>query len=96
MPAARSAYAKNLDPTLIAAVIYAESRFRDDQTSPAGAEGLMQVTPATARMIARKSGGTAFVVEDLGTPQVNVAYGAWYLRYLLARYGGNEVFALAA
>ena len=56
----------------------------------------MQVTPATARMIARKSGGTAFVVEDLGTPQVNVAYGAWYLRYLLARYGGNEVFALAA
>ena len=96
MPAARSAYAKNLDPTLIAAVIYAESRFRDDQTSPPGAEGPIQVTPATARMIARKSGGTAFVVEDLGTPQVNIAYGAWYLRYLLARYGGNEVFALAA
>ena len=90
MPAARSAYAKNLDPTLIAAVIYAESRFRDDQTSPAGAEGLMQVTPATARMIARKSGGIAFVVEDLGTPQVNIAYGAWYLRYLLARYGGKR------
>ena len=36
------------------------------------------------------------MVEDLGTPQVNVAYGAWYLRYLLARYGGNEVFALAS
>ena len=77
-------------------MIYAESRFRDDQTSPAGTEGLMQVTPATARMIARKSGGTAFVVEDLGTPQVNIGYGGWYLRYLLARYGGNEVFALAA
>ena len=72
---------KGLDPALIAAVIYAESRFRDGQTSHAGALGLMQITPATARMIAHKSGGTAFVVGDLATPQVNIAYGAWYLRY---------------
>src|SRR4051794_23336584 len=86
---------KDLDPALIAAVIYTESRFRDGQTSRAGAEGLMQITPATARMIARKSGGVAFTVEDLGTPQVNIAYGAWYLRYLLTRYAGNETFALA-
>jgi soluble lytic murein transglycosylase len=87
---------KGLDPALIAAVIYAESRFRDGQTSRAGAQGLMQLTPATARMIARKSGGTAFTVGDLGTPQVNIAYGAWYLRYLMGRYAGNETFALAA
>jgi soluble lytic murein transglycosylase len=87
---------KDLDPALIAAVIYAESRFRDGQTSQAGAEGLMQITPATARMIARKSGGVAFTVRDLGTPQVNIAYGAWYLRYLMGRYAGNETFALAA
>jgi soluble lytic murein transglycosylase len=56
----------------------------------------MQLTPATARYIARKSGGTAFVVDDLATPQVNIAYGAYYLRYLLSRYHGNEDFALAA
>jgi peptidoglycan lytic transglycosylase len=87
---------KGLDPALIAAVIYAESRFRDGQVSHAGAQGLMQLTPATAQMIARKSGGVAFTVQDLGTPQVNIAYGAWYLRYLLGRYAGNEVFALAA
>jgi soluble lytic murein transglycosylase len=87
---------KGLDPALIAAVIYAESRFRDGQTSAAGAQGLMQITPATARMIARKSGGVAFTVRDLGTPQVNIAYGAWYLRYLMGRYAGNETFALAA
>src|SRR4051794_2729494 len=87
---------KALDPALIAAVIYAESRFRDGRTSAAGAQGLMQITPATARMIARKSGGIAFTVEDLGTPQVNIAYGAWYLRYLMQRYAGNETFALAA
>jgi soluble lytic murein transglycosylase len=87
---------KGLDPALIAAVIYAESHFRDGQTSAAGAQGLMQLTPATARYIARKSGGTQFVVDDLGTPQVNIAYGAYYLRYLLRRYDGNENFALAA
>jgi soluble lytic murein transglycosylase len=87
---------KGLDPALIAAVIYAESHFRDGQTSQAGALGLMQITPATAHYIARKSGGTAFVVGDLATPQVNIAYGSYYLRYLLRRYGGNEAFALAA
>ena len=61
-----------------------------------GAQGLMQITPATAQMIARKSGGVAFTVEDLGTPQVNIAYGSWYLRYLMGRYAGNRTFALAA
>jgi soluble lytic murein transglycosylase len=56
----------------------------------------MQVTPATAREIARKSGGTRFVIDDLHDPQVNISYGAWHLRYLLARYDGNETFAVAA
>jgi peptidoglycan lytic transglycosylase len=86
---------KDLDPTLIAAVIYAESKFRD-QTSAAGAKGLMQILPATARDIARKSGGVSFSEEDLGTPQVNIAYGSYYLRYLLDRYGDNDVLAIAA
>jgi peptidoglycan lytic transglycosylase len=38
----------------------------------------------------------AFKVDDLGTPQVNIAYGAYYLRYLMGRYGGNRTLALAA
>jgi soluble lytic murein transglycosylase len=87
---------KDLDPALIAAVIYAESRFRDGQRSAAGAEGLMQITPATAHEIARKSGGTEFQTGDLATAQVNISYGAWYLRYLMGRYAGNRTFALAA
>jgi soluble lytic murein transglycosylase len=86
---------KRLDPALIAAVIYAESRFRD-ATSPTGAKGLMQIQPATARFIAQRSGGHRFEVRDLGTPQVNISYGSYYLRYLLDRYGGNEVLAVAA
>jgi len=86
---------KDLDPALVAGVIHTESRFRD-QTSPAGARGLMQITPATARYVANLSGGTRFVIEDLATPQVNIAYGTFYLRYLLDRYGGDDVVALAA
>jgi soluble lytic murein transglycosylase len=86
---------KNLDPALIAAMIYQESKFQD-RTSAAGAKGLMQILPGTAQFIARKSGGTAFELRDLGTPQINIAYGAWYLRYLIDRYGGNETLAVAA
>ena len=92
----QQAHDKGLDPALIAAVIYAESHFRDGQVSAAGAQGLMQLTPNTARYIAHKSGGTQFVVDDLGTPQVNIAYGSYYLRYLLNRYDGNETLAIAA
>jgi soluble lytic murein transglycosylase len=86
---------KDLDPALIAGVIYSESHFRD-QTSKAGAKGLMQLMPETADYIAEKSGGTAFVQGDLATPQVNISYGSWYLRYLLQKYDGREVLALAA
>jgi soluble lytic murein transglycosylase len=86
---------KHVDASLIAAVIYAESRYRD-QTSHAGARGLMQVTPATARDIERRSGGTTFQVSDLSNPQINISYGTFYLHELLDRYRGNEVAALAA
>lgn len=86
---------KNLDPALIAAVIYRESKFRD-VTSDAGAKGLMQILPETAHFIARKSGGTEFEQGDLANPQINISYGSWYLRYLLDRYDGNTVAAVAA
>jgi soluble lytic murein transglycosylase len=86
---------KDLDPALVAAVIYAESRFVD-QTSNAGAIGLMQITPKTAKGIEAASGGTTFVTSDLRDPQINISYGCYYLRHLLDRYGGNEVAALAA
>jgi soluble lytic murein transglycosylase len=86
---------KNLDPALVAAVIYRESKFRD-ATSSAGAKGLMQILPSTAQFIAHRSGGTQFEVRDLADPQINISYGSWYLRYLLDRYDGNDVAAVAA
>jgi soluble lytic murein transglycosylase len=86
---------KRLDPALIAAVIYAETKF-DPRPSSAGAEGLMQILPATAYYLAHLSGGITFTASDLADPSVNVAYGSYYLRYLLNHYDGNEMLAVAA
>ncbi|HEX3693302.1 MAG TPA: lytic transglycosylase domain-containing protein [Solirubrobacteraceae bacterium] len=86
---------KHLDPALIAAVIYAETKF-EPRTSAAGALGLMQIEPATAQYIAHLSGGYRFTTGDLATPKINLAYGSWYLRYLLDHYGGDEMLAVAA
>jgi peptidoglycan lytic transglycosylase len=86
---------KHLDPAFIAAVIYAETKF-DPRPSAAGAQGLMQILPQTAEFLAHRSGATTFRVSDLATPRVNIAYGSYYLRYLLDEYGGNKILALAA
>ena len=86
---------KHLDPALIAAIIYAETKF-NPRPSRAGAQGLMQILPGTARFIAHLSGGTRFTTGDLATPSVNVAYGSYYVRYLLDHYHGNEMLAVAA
>jgi soluble lytic murein transglycosylase len=86
---------KRLDPALVAAVIYAETKF-DPRPSSAGAQGLMQILPATAEFLADRSGATSFTLSDLATAQVNIAYGTYYLRYLLDRYGGHVMLALAA
>ena len=86
---------KRLDPALIAAVIYAESKF-EPRPSSAGAQGLMQILPATAYYLAHLSGGRRFTASDLASPSINVAYGSYYLRYLLNHYDGDEMLAVAA
>jgi len=91
----QQAAAKHLDPALIAGVIYAETKF-DPRNSAAGAMGPMQLMPQTAAFLARRSGATTFTTSDLNTPQVNIAYGSYYLRYLLNEYHGNVTLALAA
>ena len=82
------AHARNYDlpPTLLAAVIYTESKFDASARSDAGAVGLMQLLPETARGIALRTGGHRFVVSDLLDPEINVRYGSWYLRNLIDRY----------
>ncbi len=89
------AHENDVDPALLAAVIETESKFDATARSGAGAVGLMQLTPSTARGIAEYTHGTRFRLSDLTNPDINVRYGAWYLRRLLNRYG-NERLALAA
>ena len=84
-----------LDPALLAAVIYQESKFHAHARSSSGAIGLMQLLPSTAEGIAVHTGGTKFRVSDLDNPEINVRYGSWYLRHLLDKYG-DERTALAA
>ena len=86
---------KDVDASLIAAVIYSESRFRD-QTSAAGARGLMQITPESAQEIERLSGGTTFQLDDLSDPEINIRYGTFLLSELFERYDGDVVAVLAA
>ena len=85
----------SLDPALLAAVIYQESKFKANARSTSGAIGLMQLLPDTAKGIALHTGGSAFRVDDLYDPEINVRYGAWYLRHLLRKYR-DERSALAA
>ena len=84
-----------LDPALLAAVIYQESKFRSDAKSSSGAIGLMQLQPETAKGIAIRTGGSRFQTSDLYNPEINVRYGSWYLRHLLDKYE-DERTALAA
>jgi soluble lytic murein transglycosylase len=86
---------KHLDPALVAAVIYAETKF-EPRDSSVGAVGLMQVMPQTASFLAHRSGATTFTTADLSNPRVNIAYGCYYLRYLLNAYHQNLSLALAA
>jgi soluble lytic murein transglycosylase len=86
---------KEVDAALIAAVIYSESKF-SDQTSSAGARGLMQITPEAANEIERLSGGTSFKIDDLSDPEINIRYGTFFLHELLERFDGDEAAALAA
>ena len=91
------AHAANYDinPALLAAVIEQESKFHADAKSSAGAIGLMQLLPDTAKGIAVHTGGSKFVVSDLYNPELNIRYGSWYLRHLLDKYH-DERTALAA
>jgi soluble lytic murein transglycosylase len=91
----RQAAEKEVDAALIAAVIYSESKFVD-QTSSAGARGLMQLTPEAALEVKRLSEGHEFELGDLADPEINIRYGTFLLRELLDRFGGDEAAALAA
>jgi len=92
---ARYSTANDLDPYLVASVIYVESGFNPGSKSQAGARGLMQLLPDTAKEAAEQLGEDDFSVGRLEDPATNIRYGTWYLKYLIKRYSSVS-FALAA
>ena len=84
----------NLEPELIAAVIYTESKFDEDAVSSAGAVGLMQLMPDTFEWLVSKR-GESLSQEDLYNPRVNIDYGAYYLSYLYERFEDTNTVCAA-
>ena len=77
---------EGVDPRFIHAVIWQESKYDVNARSHAGAQGLMQLMPATAKR---------FGCEDMNDPESNVEAGTKYLGWLLKRFDGNVELALA-
>ena len=97
-PAIRAeAGSAGLDPYLVAALINVESGFRSSAVSKAGAVGLMQIKPSTARAVALQAGLPEHVdAVTLLRPGTNIRVGTRYLAYLVRRYAGDTQLALAA
>ncbi len=85
----------NVDPYLLLSVLKQESGFQESVTSPAGARGLMQIMPATGKLIARQRNLRKFNVAELYKPEVSLDFGAWWLADLLADAGSDLPAALA-
>lgn len=90
------AEARNLDPALVAGVIFSESKFNLRARSHKGATGLMQLMPDTANWIAEQLDDDQFTIDELQDPEINIRFGTWYLRSLEREFHGNEVLILAA
>lgn len=86
---------RRLDPHLVAAVIFTESRFREDSESQVGARGLMQLMPDTAAEVADKLDIADYSAEKLADPGTNIRLGTYYLAELRQRFSTEEA-ALAA
>ena len=84
-----------VDPYLVAAIIFTESRFRSDARSEAGASGLMQLMPETAREVAARLGLGDFEPGQLTDPETNINLGVAYLRDLEARFHNQELVLAA-
>lgn len=87
---------ENIDPLYVAAVISIESRFSSSAQSYAGAVGLMQLMPGTAKEVARKRRSNAHTPNHLVDPRTNIKLGIDYLKFLERKYRSDRYLALAA
>lgn len=86
----------SLEPELLAAIIYVESRFDKYSLSPKGAVGLMQLMPSTAFWVAEELGYNDFQLEDLEEVELNIKFGSWYFSYLYHKFDQDLIKTIAA
>jgi len=85
----------DLEPALVAGVIYTESSFQERALSRVGAKGLMQIMPATGREIAEAL-NEPFFEDNLYDPETSIRFGCYYLRKQMDRFDQNVAVTLAA
>ncbi|MHB1376510.1 MAG: tetratricopeptide repeat protein [Candidatus Humimicrobiaceae bacterium] len=86
----------NVEPDFLLAIIREESRFKADAGSHAGAQGLMQVMPATGKSIANQIGISNFSESMLHDPQISIKMGSFYIGKMLSNFENNKYYALGA
>ncbi|MFI4937453.1 MAG: transglycosylase SLT domain-containing protein [Candidatus Berkiellales bacterium] len=86
----------NLDPGWVYAIIRQESAFYTESVSPAGARGLMQLMPPTAKMVAKKYDPSYYSEDSLYQPQTNIVLGTAYLKELKERMYAHPLLATVA
>ena len=86
----------DVDPYLVSAIIWVESKYDKTALSDKGAVGLMQVMPETGQWIAKKIGYDGYMESMLSSPEVNIRFGCWYISYLDERFGGKRAHISAA
>jgi soluble lytic murein transglycosylase len=86
----------DVDVALLFAIARQESRFNRDIVSSAGAQGLMQLMPATARWVAKQLGEGTYRSAQITDIDTNTRFGAFYFRYWLERLDGQSALAAAA
>jgi soluble lytic murein transglycosylase len=96
LPLIRSYAGRTVDPLLAAAIIREESQYDVRALSRVGAMGLMQVMPATAQVLQKKSGGADLGRDDLFDQETNIRFGVRYIEQLLQQFSGNVIYAVAA
>lgn len=90
-----AAQKQQVSPLLLFAIARQESAFAANAKSPAGAMGLMQLMPTTARYTAKKA-GVKYKKSDLLKPGKNIHLGSFYITELLTQFKGNRILAAAA
>ena len=96
LPIIESYAANPVDPYLVAAIIREESMYDARAVSPAGAVGLMQIMPATARALTGDSDDLDVIRKRLVEHRTNIRLGSQYLKTLLRQFSGNVLHAVAA